>query len=245
MSMAPTTPLPAPSSTVLAIIRTLVWMPFFYLGTALLVGLAGLFAYVWRDGFFGAVRLWARWHRGCARWILGQRLVIEGDIPLGPVLFLFKHESAYETIDMPLLLVRPVVFAKQELFSIPVWGPLAKRYGLIPIERSAGASAMRTMRAAGLAAIAAGRPLVLCPEGTRVPHGEAPPLRAGFAGLYKLLRLPVVPVALDSGRIASGRSWIKRPGTITYRVLPAIPPGLPRGEAEQLVHAAINALNRA
>lgn len=232
-------------ATGLAAVRTIIWIPIFYGGSLILVLLAAVFAYSWQSAFFELVRTWGRWNRLCGRVILGQRLIIEGVVPQGAVFFLFKHESAFETIDLPLLLLRPVVFAKRELFSIPIWGRLAIRYGLIPIERSAGASAMRTMRAAGLAAIAAGRPLVLFPEGTRVPHGEAPPIQAGFAGLYKLLALPVVPVALDSGRVAPARGWIRRPGTITYRVGGAIPPGLPRSEAERRVHSAINALNQA
>lgn len=230
---------------VVAAIRTIVWFPLLTAGTVVLVLLAGLFSLFWTYGFFLLARCWSRWHRGCARLILRQRLVIEGVAPRGPVFFVMKHESAFETVDLPLLLDRPVVYAKLELFSIPVWGKLARTYGLIPIERSGGSSAMRQMRGAGLAAIAAGRPLVLFPEGTRVPHGEHPSIRAGFAGLYKLLGLPVVPVALDSGRLARANGWIRLPGQITYRFGEAIPPGLPREEAEERVHAAINALNRA
>jgi 1-acyl-sn-glycerol-3-phosphate acyltransferase len=74
-----------------------------------------------------------------------------------------------------------------------------------------------------------------------VPHGERAPLRSGFAGLYKLLGLPVVPVAVDSGPLYH-RLW-KRRGTITVRFGEIIPPGLPREEVEARVHAAINALN--
>ena len=142
-----------------------------------------------------------------------------------------------------MLLRRPVVFAKQELFAIPLWGRLAREFGLIPIERSAGASAMRIMRNAARDAIAAGRSVALYPEGTRVPHGEQPSIRAGFAGLYKLLALPVVPIAVDSGKLCPRHRWIRYPGTITYRIGAPIPPGLPREEAEARVHAAINALN--
>jgi 1-acyl-sn-glycerol-3-phosphate acyltransferase len=83
--------------------------------------------------------------------------------------------------------------------------------------------------------------LVIFPEGTRVPPGARPPLQAGFAGLYKLLGLPVVPIAVDSGRLY--HRLIKRPGQITYKVGKTIPPGLPRAEIEARVHAAINALN--
>lgn len=193
-----------------------------------------------------AVRVWALLNRGCARWILGQSVRVEGEMPRGAAFLVFKHEAMFETVDLLLLLDRPVVFAKQELFSIPFWGPIAQRYGLIPIERSAGASALRTMRRAAQASIAAGRPIALFPEGTRVSHGSSPSIRSGFAGVYKLLGLAVVPIAVDSGRLrakGSHQSWIRLPGVITYRVGATIPPGLPREEAELLAHTAINALN--
>jgi 1-acyl-sn-glycerol-3-phosphate acyltransferase len=86
-----------------------------------------------------------------------------------------------------------------------------------------------------------GRPFAIFPEGTRVPHGANPRLRAGFAGLYKLLGLPVVPVAVDSGPLYA-RLWKPR-GTITLRFAEPVPPGLPRAEVEARVHAGINALN--
>lgn len=226
---------------VIAAIRTIIWMPFFYLGSAVVALASGLASLFGRRAFETTVSQWGKWQRGCAWLLLGQRVHMQGTLPTHPVFLVFKHEAMFETIDMPMLLHRPVVFAKQELFSIPIWGPLALKYGLIPIERSAGASALRTMRKSALAAIADGRPVVLLPEGTRVPHGEKPPLRAGFAGLYKILGLPVVPVAIDSGRLKAG--WIRLPGIITYHVGEEIPAGLPRDEAEQRVHAAINVLN--
>ena len=133
------------------------------------------------------------------------------------------------------------VFTKAELFRLPLWGPLARIYGLIPVERDAGASALREMRKAARAALDSGRSLVLLPEGTRVPHGERPPLKSGFAGLYRMIGAPVIPVAVDSGRLRKG--WLRLPGTITYRVGAAIPPGLSREEVEARAHAAINALN--
>lgn len=225
----------------LAALRTLLWMPFFYGGSALLVSFATIIAPFSRDAFVAIVRGWAIWSRWCARLLLGQIVRVEGELPPGPVFFLFKHEDQFETIDMPLLLERPVVFAKQELFTIPLWGRLALVYGLIAIERTAGASALRSMRRAAINAMAQGRPLVLFPEGTRVPHGEQPPIHSGFAGIYKLLGLPVHPVALDSGRLKQG--WRRYPGVITYRVGPPIPPGLSREEAEARAHTAINALN--
>jgi len=86
--------------------------------------------------------------------------------------------------------------------------------------------------------------VVIFPEGTRVPVGEAPALRPGFAGLYRALGLPVVPVAVDSGRLW-GRGFIHRSGTVIVKVGDTIPAGLDRKAVEGRVHAAINALDLA
>ncbi|WP_432768729.1 MAG: 1-acyl-sn-glycerol-3-phosphate acyltransferase [Sphingopyxis sp.] len=189
------------------------------------------------------VRVWARSHRLFCRFLLGQTIVVDGTMPDAPVLYVFKHESAFETIEQPMLFRHPAVFAKEELFSIPVWGKAASFYGLIPVDRDGGGKAMRAMLGAAKAALAKGRPLVLFAEGTRVPHGEAPQLRPGFAGMYRLLGIDVIPVAVDSGLAYPPRKWVKWPGTITYKIGETIPAGLPRDEAEARVRVAINALN--
>jgi 1-acyl-sn-glycerol-3-phosphate acyltransferase len=75
-----------------------------------------------------------------------------------------------------------------------------------------------------------------------VAPGEQPPLQPGFAGLYRALKLPVVPVAVDSGRLWPRHRFVKRSGIVTFCFGEPIPPGLPRREIEAAVHAAINAL---
>lgn len=192
-----------------------------------------------------SVSTWSKWHRWLCRVVLGQRIVIEGGrFQDAPVLYVFKHESAFETIEQPGLFSHPGVFAKAELLRIPLWGAAATAYGLVPVEREAGAAAMRRMLDVAARLLAEGRPLCLFAEGTRVAHGEAPPLKPGFAGIYLKLRVPVVPVAHDSG-VTHPPGFIRWPGTITYRIGETVPPGLPRREAEAKVHAAINALNTA
>ena len=225
----------------LAAIRTLIWFPMFYIGTALIVIVAMLIGSFSTSALKAIVRCWPIWHRWCGRFILGQRIAIEGEIPRGAAFVVMKHEAMFETIDLPYLFNYPAVFAKKELFDIPLWGFLARRYGLIPIYRDGGASTLRTMRATAKAAIEAGRPIILFPEGTRVKHGDSPPIHSGFAGVYKMLGMAVTPIAVNSGRLRRG--WVRLPGVVTYRVGAEIPPGLPRAEAEARVHSAINALN--
>ncbi|MET0369881.1 MAG: lysophospholipid acyltransferase family protein [Sphingobium sp.] len=228
---------------VVTALRSFAFMLVFYVGT-MLFALGALMVGLFAPGTVRAIATsWGRFHRGCTRWLLGQKIAIDGVLPIGDYLYVLKHESMFETIDMLCLFHHPVIAAKRELFSIPLWGTIAERYGLIPIERTAGAKALRALRSAAAAATAEGRAICLFAEGTRVPHGQRPPLQSGFAGLYALLRLPVVPIALDSGRVSPRGKFLKHPGTITYKVGEVIPAGLDRHEVEIRAHAAINALN--
>jgi 1-acyl-sn-glycerol-3-phosphate acyltransferase len=158
------------------------------------------------------------------------------------VLIAVKHESMYETLQMARLADTPVIVLKRELAEIPLFGRLTRRYGVIPVDRSAGAKALRAMIEEGKVATAEGRSVIIYPEGTRVSAGTNPPLRSGFAGLYRALGLPVVPVAVDSGRLW-GKGLVKRSGVIHFRVGEPIPPGLKREEVEARVHSAINAFS--
>jgi 1-acyl-sn-glycerol-3-phosphate acyltransferase len=221
--------------------RSLLYAVIFYPMTAAYV-LAGLAA-----SWFGSrptlavVLSWVDVHRWLCEHLLGIHSEVEGEIPEGAYLIAAKHEAMYETLEMVRLANLPVIVMKRELADIPLFGTLTRRYGVIPVERSAGAKALREMVAAGKQAVEAGRSVIIYPEGTRVRAGTAPPLRPGFAGLYRALGLPVVPVAIDSGRLW-GRGLAHRSGTITFKVGETIPPGLKRDEIEARVHAAINAL---
>ena len=225
----------------MAILRSLLFYLLFYGVSALLVVASVLAIPFGRDRLKQVVALWGRWHLWCVESVLDIAIIQEGTIPDEPVLIAIKHESFFEAIDMSRLFSFPAVFAKRELFRIPGWGASAQAYGLIPVARDKGARALREMIATARERIGEGRPLIIFPEGTRVEHGDEPPLQAGFAGIYKLLGLPVVPVAVNSGPLY--HRTVKLPGTITYRVGEMIPAGLPREDMERRVHRAINVLN--
>lgn len=220
--------------------RSLAYTLVFYVGSLAIIGLAMLVALVSPKGLRMFSRGWSAYHDWCVRWLLGIRVKIIGTVPSGAVLVASRHESAWETIALNRLLRAPAVVLKQELTRIPLWGWLAKRDGAIPIDRSGSAGTLRAMMRAATAAKRAERPILLFPEGTRVLPGETPPIRAGFAGLYRHLNLPVVPVSLDAGKIWPRKGFVKRSGTITLRFGEPIPAGLPRAEAEARLQTAIN-----
>ena len=225
------------------LVRSTLFALLFYPGS-LVASLLALPALVIGDrSLRRVVHGWAAFHRWAAGSLLGIRTRIEGRLPEGTVLVAVKHQSMYETGEMVQVLSEPVIVLKRELADLPLWGRAAQRYGMIPIDREGGAAALRRMLKAANQAVAAGRPIVIFPEGRRVLPGEQPPLQPGFAGLYRSLGLPVVPVAIDSGKVWPRRSFVKRPGTVTMRFGEPIPPGLPRQEIEARVHAAINGLD--
>lgn len=225
-------------------VRSALFWPVFLVGSAGYVLTAMLVAFV-RPSWVGPVsRGWARFFKRAAARVLGIRSRVEGTPPTEPHLFAFKHGSMLETADTLLTGNNPAVVLKKELAHIPGWGWAARRYGVIAVDREGGSAALRTMLAEARAASGAGRSVAIFPEGTRVPWGEAPPLQPGFAGLYRAVGLPVVPVAIDSARVWR-RGWVQRPGVVTFRYGEVIPAGLAREEVEARVHRAINALNPA
>lgn len=223
----------------MAFLRSALFALLFYLGSVPIVFFGALLSLFWRPAIRGTARLWADYF-----WlllpVLGIRVVVKGEVPQHAVIVASKHQSAFETIATLHLWDDPAVVLKAELMRIPFWGYLARRHGAIPVERDASTKAMRAMMRAAEAAIGADRPIVIFPEGSRVGVGEAPPLKPGVAGIYKMLKLPVVPLALDSGRLWPRRAFVKRSGTITLEFGEAIPAGLDRRSFEERLHAAIN-----
>jgi len=225
------------------VIRGIAYALIFYPATLLYVlgcMVASLFG---SKAMRSVVHAWADLHHSLAR-LLGTRLVVQGSIPPGASLIAVKHQSMFETLEIVRLANTPVIVLKRELSVIPGFGWATRRYGVIPVDRQAGAKALRDMVAGGKEAAESGRPVIIYPEGTRVRPGQTPPLQAGFAGLYRALGLPVVPVAVDSGRLW-GPNLPKGSGTVHFRIGEPIPPGLKREEIEDRVFAAINAFELA
>jgi 1-acyl-sn-glycerol-3-phosphate acyltransferase len=171
---------------------------------------------------------WVRSVAWIERNVLGLRYRVIGceNLPVsGAFIVAAKHQSAFETMKLHLILDDPAIVMKRELLRVPIWGAYTRKTGMIPIDRSAGKKAVSVMLRAAQKATAEGRPIVIFPQGTRVAPGETRPYKPGVAALSRQLNLPVVPLALNSG-LFWPKHGTKRGGAVTFSFLPAIEPGL-------------------
>lgn len=178
--------------------------------------------------------LWCRLSLRGLMVICGIRIVLTGreHLPDGPVLIASQHQSAFDTLVWLTLLPRPAYVMKRELTRLPLVGPMLLLSGMIPVDREAGAKALRGLLRETSAAVADCRQIVIFPEGTRVGAGEIVPLQPGIAAIAVHSKLAVLPVATNSGACWPRRGFIMRPGTIHIAIAPPILPaqlaGLPR-----------------
>ena len=183
----------------------------------------------------------ARHWAGAALWGLevfcGLDMAVKGKPPKGGVLVASKHMSMWDTLALYIVLDDPGIVLKRELLRIPFYGWYLWKAAAISIDRGAGADALRHMAHAATTMLAEGRPVLIFPEGTRKKPGASPDYKPGVAGLYAILKVPCVPVALNSGRYWQG--FAKSPGTITLEFLEAIAPGMRRGEFMPLLEQRI------
>lgn len=149
-------------------------------------------------------------------------------LPQGAYIVACKHQSVWETFALFALLPDPTYVLKRELMWLPLFGWLATKAGMIPVDRATRASALARMAAAARREVVRGRQIVIFPEGTRRPPGAEPRYLPGVAFLYADSGLACVPVALNSGLFWPRRSLRRYPGTVLVEVLDPIPPGLDR-----------------
>src|ERR671911_198995 len=145
-------------------------------------------------------RVWMRGVQFLLARIVGLEYEVRGR-PAGHsrlAIFAFKHQSAWETLAIHLLVDGAAIVLKRELTQIPLFGWTLMHAGMIRIDRQGGPRALRGL------------------------------IEGGRAALYRHLDCPVVPVALNSGVFWGRRSFVKRPGRIVVEFLPPIAPGLTR-----------------
>ncbi|NLP33241.1 MAG: 1-acyl-sn-glycerol-3-phosphate acyltransferase [Oligella ureolytica] len=162
---------------------------------------------------------WPRLQIYLAKIILGIRYEVKGkeNIPTDrQVIYLIKHQSAYETLFMPWFTPYPVVLVyKKTLEYIPLFGWALASLNNIPIDRSKASEALRQVIRKGSQRIKEGRSPVLFPEGTRIPVGYKGRYKPGGVRLAMQSDTEIIPVAHNAGKLWPRNSFIKKPGLVT------------------------------
>ena len=172
--------------------------------------------------------------------ICGLRHRQSGDpLIMTQVIYAVKHQSAWETLVLYWQLRAPVVVVKRELLWIPILGWFFRRAGCIGLDRGAGVAALRQLRRQAEWALEEGRSVLIFPQGTRLKPRARAPYQHGVFVLYNVMGVKVVPVALNSGLYWGRGTFVKYPGWVEVRYLPALKPGLGRGEFMEKLEQAV------
>ena len=221
--------------------RAFLFNVLFYVTTVLFLGLGSPLLLGPRSWAMWALALHARTELWLLKTIVGTELEVRGKekLPKGACLVASKHQSAWETFALIPLFRDPAYLMKRELFWIPFHGWFSYKFKMIPVDRDKGPAALRRMLAEAKTRAAAGREIIIFPEGTRRAPGALPDYKTGVFLLYEALGIPCVPVALNSGLFWPRRSLKRYPGTIIVEFLDPIPPGLSKREFLPRLQATI------
>ncbi len=231
------------SSTLLTVLRSILFVPVFYINTALFVVLGSFLLFGPRRYAMMGLKAHAIVTLWLLKIIVGTRMEVRGrdKLPQPPYLVASKHQSAWDTFALIPIFTDPALVMKAELRHIPFYGWFSRKFEHIFVERSRGPAALRKLDRDAQDRAAAGREVLIFPEGTRRAPGAEPDYKSGAVALYEELKLPCVPMALNSGLYWPRRKLMRYPGTIIVEILDPIPAGLPRDAFRAELQARIEA----
>jgi 1-acyl-sn-glycerol-3-phosphate acyltransferase len=141
----------------------------------------------------------------------------------GPALLASNHLSIIDSVYLPLMLSRPVVFpAKAEYFTAkgPVgrlWAAYLRSTNQLAMNRDDTRSATATLEAAA-EILRAGELFGFYPEGTRSPDGRLYRGRSGLGWLVLNTGAPVIPIAMSGTRKMMPPGKLPRPAKIEIKI---------------------------
>jgi len=173
------------------------------------------------------------------KYILGLTFTVSGreHIPTdGSYIIAMKHQSVYETLKMFHIFGDTRILLKKQLAWIPLWGWYALKAGMISVDRSRGKAAVKSILKNSKPVIEKGVPILIYPQGTRVSVTDTianRPYKQGVIRLYENFDIPILPVAMNSGKFWPRNGFLIRPGNVEFIILPIIPSGLQSNIAQK------------
>lgn len=223
------------------IIRSIIFDIFFYSSTFLITLLFLPFLLLPLRYRFIVPKFWARIVLVGAKYILGLKYQVRGaeNLPTRPFIVACKHQSAWETVALNIIIPESVFIFKRELLRIPIINFYLVRLKCISVKRGGRQKTIQDMLSQARQVLKEGLSIIIFPEGTRSHVGKRPHYRQGIGNMYTDLGVPVVPIALNSGLFWGRRSFLKVGGEIIVEIFKPIEPGLPREEFMQTLENTI------
>ena len=191
------------------------------------------------------------WTSFCLQFFLKTKIIIKGKeniINNRKFFIAASHQSMFETFFLQTIFNSPVFILKKELLIIPIFGWYLKKIGSISIKRNKITKEnLGFFDEISKQINSSERPLIIFPQGTRLPPEERSAFKKGSSRIYEELKITCQPIAINSGNTWP-KKGPKKIGTIlTVSILEPIEPGQEKEiflkKLENAIYTELDALN--
>ena len=231
-------------------IRNFLFTLFFFTGILFicLIFLPGIFL-PRKIVLFGG-KIMGYWMSFCLQIFLSTKIIIKGkeNIIKNKKFFIAaSHQSMFETFFLQTIFNSPVFILKKELLMIPIFGWYLKKIGSISIKRNTVSKENLGFFNDILKQVnLSDRPLIIFPQGTRLPPEDRVPFKKGASRIYEELKIACQPIAINSGNTWPKKGLLKINTILTISILKSIEPGLEKGiflkELENIIYSELDVL---
>ena len=191
------------------------------------------------------------WTSFCLQIFLSTKIIIKGEeniIENKKFFIAASHQSMFETFFLQTIFNSPVFILKKELLMIPIFGWYLKKIGSISIKRNKISKENLTFfddisKQINLS----DRPLIIFPQGTRLPPEDRTPFKKGSSRIYEELKISCQPIAINSGNTWPKKGSKKINTILTISILKPIEPGLKKEiflkKLENTIYSELDVLN--
>jgi len=177
-------------------------------------------------------KIMGHWTSLCLKIFLSTKIIIKGkdNIITNRKFFIAaSHQSMFETFFLQTIFNSPVFILKKELLMIPIFGWYLKKIDSISINRKKiSKENLSFFDNVSKQISLSDRPLIIFPQGTRLPSKDRTPFKKGSSRIYDELKISCQPIAINSGNTWPKKGPKKINTILTVSILKPIEPGLER-----------------
>ena len=191
------------------------------------------------------------WTSFCLQIFLSTKIIIKGkkNIINDKKFFIAaSHQSMFETFFLQTIFNSPVFILKRELLMIPIFGWYLKKIGSISIKRNKiSKKNLGFFESISKQINSSDRPLIIFPQGTRLPPEDRTPFKKGSSRIYEELKISCLPIAINSGNTWPKKGQKKINTVLIISILKPIKPGLEKAvflkKLENVIYTELDILN--